>query len=570
MSRRSVGLAVSAAVIFATTSAGMAVADSTLDERLSRLEGSRANATQPTDGMASAAATTSASTSSSAPVQPSTQAHAADAPLKKMRGAAKPSSSGSQQHTLTIEERLSRLEAASAAATAAATAPAASPADAKPAPTSTATVEFNNLRPVIKSADGRNELAIRATVQFDVASYMQHAGDLGPAVPADQRDLGSGAVFRRVRFGVEGKFLQDFFYELRFDFGSSDADGSGTLDIARVGAFIAPGLRIQAGAIQPVFTLADATASSELTLMERPAIGTTLVPVFGGEPGRRGAEIAYQHTDLLDKGDNLILSGAFTGQKVTNGHSGSSLDDEGTQVLGRLAYRFYSDENTNLQIDTSAAEIVSISGTTPDGARNLRFRDRAESRVSGERLIDTGNIPAEGGTMYGFEAGGNYKNFYVASEWYTADVARDRNCSGCDPLAGDPNFSGWYVEGSWVLTGEPRRYTASGNSASIGVWSSPKPKAMVGDGGWGALEAMARYSVDDLDWNAGAAGHATPVGGIRGGKQSIFSLGLNWYLNTNLRIMTDFEWVNVDRLDSVGADAGQDFQILQSRAQFAF
>lgn len=567
MSRRNVGLAISAAVMWAATSAG--AADTTLDERLSRLEGSSANTTQPTDVVAGATATSSASTSASAPAQASTQANAADAPPKKMRGSSKPSSTRSQPRALTIEERLSRLEAASAAATAAAATPAPAP-EAKPASASTATVEFNNLRPVIKSADGRNEMAIRATVQFDAASYMQHAGDIGPAVTADQRDLGSGAVFRRVRFGVEGKFLQDFFYELRFDFGGTDADGSGVLDIARVGAFIAPGLRIQAGAIQPVFTLADATASSELTLMERPAIGTTLVPVFGGEPGRRGAEIAYQHTDLLDKGDNLILSGAFTGQKVTNGHSGSSLDDEGTQVLGRLAYRFYSDDNTNLQIGTSAAEIVSISGTTPDGARNLRFRDRAESRVSGERLIDTGNIPAEDASMYGFEAAGNYKNFYVAGEWYTADVTRDRDCSGCVALAGDPNFSGWYVEGSWVLTGEPRRYTASGNGASIGVWSSPKPKAMVGDGGWGALEAMARYSVDDLDWNAGSAGHATPVGGIRGGKQSIFSLGLNWYLNTNLRVMTDFEWVNVDRLDSAGADAGQDFQILQSRAQFAF
>ena len=51
---------------------------------------------------------------------------------------------------------------------------------------------------------------------------------------------------------------------------------------------------------------------------------------------------------------------------------------------------------------------------------------------------------------------------------------------------------------------------------------------------------------------------ATPVGGIRGGKQDILSVGLNWYLNANLRIMTDYQWVSVDRLSSSGADGGQD------------
>jgi hypothetical protein len=34
-------------------------------------------------------------------------------------------------------------------------------------------------------------------------------------------------VFRRVRFGVEGKFFRDFIYEMRFDFGGSNAEGNG-------------------------------------------------------------------------------------------------------------------------------------------------------------------------------------------------------------------------------------------------------------------------------------------------------------------------------------------------------
>jgi phosphate-selective porin OprO and OprP len=296
-----------------------------------------------------------------------------------------------------------------------------------------------------------------------------------------------------------------------------------------------------------------------------------VVPVFGGESGRRGVEATFQKTDVLNSGDNLLISGAFTGQKVGDGHSGSSLDDEGTQVLGRIAYRFYSDDETNLQVGANAAEVLSISGTTPGTERTLRFRDRPEARVSGERLIDTDNIPAEGAGLFGLEAAGNYRNFYVGGEWYTFDVDRDRDCGACDPLAGDPNFSGWYVEGTWVLTGESRRYAPSAPNNSMAVWSGPKPKAPVGVGdGLGAWEAMARYSVVDLNWNEGVAGAATPTGGIRGGEQSVFALGLNWYLNANLRILTDFQWVDVDRLSAAGGDAGQDFQVVQSRAQFTF
>src|SRR5262249_31499205 len=97
-----------------------------------------------------------------------------------------------------IEDRLSKLEAAAAAAETktAAAAPAAPAAGAAPAATADAKVELNSLRPVFKSADGKNELALRATVQFDAANYFQDTGDMGAAVPADAQDLGSGALFR--------------------------------------------------------------------------------------------------------------------------------------------------------------------------------------------------------------------------------------------------------------------------------------------------------------------------------------------------------------------------------------
>ncbi|MBL9095460.1 MAG: hypothetical protein JNK07_00925, partial [Alphaproteobacteria bacterium] len=204
---------------------------------------------------------------------------------------------------------------------------------------------FNDGRPTIRSGDGRFEMSIRGRVQLDWALFDQDQSDFGAGYGAVGScaatnalcDLGSGAVFRRLRFGVEGRFFRDFIYEIRFDFGGTDIEGAGIINVARVGYVGVPGLRVQAGALQPILTMYDATSSAELTTMERAAVVTTLVGNFGGDNGRRGVEVTYQKEGLLYDGDNFLISGAFTGDRVaTNGtsHSGGP-DDERTQLIGR-------------------------------------------------------------------------------------------------------------------------------------------------------------------------------------------------------------------------------------------
>jgi phosphate-selective porin OprO and OprP len=481
-----------------------------------------------------------------------------------------------------IEERLSRLEAAEAKAAHDSPKAAAGHAGGEHAKGAgahghaDAKVEFNYLRPSFSSADGKNTLSIRALVQADVAAFDQDPSDMGSATTADHRDLGSGAVFRRVRFGVEGKFMEDFIYEMRFEFGGADtevggnsANNNSVIDIMRVGYTGIPNTRIHLGAIQPIMTMADATSSGELLFLERPSVVNVVTSAFGGKSGRRGVEATFQKAGALYDGDNLMLSGALTGSTVGTGHGGTSVDDEGVNVLGRAAYRFYSDENTNMQIGATAADVLSVAGVgTPGNSRYLKFRDRPEEGVSNEYLVEastsgTSGIRSDGASLFGLEAGMNLHNFFLAGEWYEFDVDRDASVY-------DPNFSGWYVEGSWILTGEQRRYAASGTGNSIAVWDGPKVKKPFGSDGIGALELMGRYSVVDLNWNEGDAGDPTPTGGIRGGEQSIVSLGLIWYLNNNLRIMTDYQWVDVDRMDAAGDEMGQELDILQGRVQFKF
>lgn len=439
---------------------------------------------------------------------------------------------------------------------------------------------FNDGRPTVRSGDGRFEMSLRGRVQLDFAEFNQDPSDFGLGYGAANNcdatnvlcDLGSGAVFRRVRFGIEGKFFRDFIYELRFDFGGTDIEGAGIINIARVGYVGIPGLRIQAGALQPILTMYDATSSAELTTMERPQVVTLLVGNFGGDNGRKGVEVTYQKEGLLWDGDNFLISGALTGDRVaTNGtsHSGGP-DDERTQLIGRLAYRLWSDGVSNFQVGGSYAQINSLQGNTPGVARTLQLRERPEIRVTGERFIDTGALSLtqdDPARAYGFEVGFNWENLYLAGEYYKFEL--DRALVGGVTAAGaNPEFSGFYVEGEWIITGEAKRYVASGTNNNIGVWRGPSiasPWSL--GGGIGAWSIHARYSnmdLNDFEFAPVAANR------VRGGEETHTIIGATWYMNANLKLMAEYNMVEVDRLTAGGASLDADFDVIQSRIMFTF
>ena len=58
------------------------------------------------------------------------------------------------------------------------------------------------------------------------------------------------------------------------------------------------------------------------------------------------------------------------------------------------------------------------------------------------------------------------------------------------------------------------------------------------------------------------------TGGVYGGQQQIAALALNWYPNDWLRFMLQFQYVDVNKLNSAGTvQIGQRFETLAARAQ---
>jgi phosphate-selective porin OprO/OprP len=86
--------------------------------------------------------------------------------------------------------------------------------------------------------------------------------------------------------------------------------------------------------------------------------------------------------------------------------------------------------------------------------------------------------------------------------------------------------------------------------------------------GWGAWEIAARYSVVDLNDRLGFAD------GVAGGKQEVFTAGLNWYVNRNVRFMLNYLHGTVDRssvvVGALNNNNGSTFDALAMRTQVAF
>jgi len=410
--------------------------------------------------------------------------------------------------------------------------------------------DFN--RATIRTADNRFQLAFRGRFQFDSGLFFQDH-DLSPEVTVG-RDLRNGANFRRAQIGVEGRVYRDFNYEFVFDFGSSGTERSGQIYLLRVAYTGIPFFTINAGAIQPKFTLDDSTSSAEITFLERASIINALLDPFGGSDSRRGLELIYQRSDLFKGGDNLLISTAFTGERIAN----VKTDDEGSQLTGRIAYRFHSDERSNYQIGFDGARILN----KPNGL--LSFGDRPETRVDGTQLVGFGfpglqtAVQAKTGWLYGAEAAMNYGPLYLSGEYYRYRLDRT------DPSLKDPEFGGWYLQASYFLTGEARPYLPAS-----AAWGSPavvSPFAL-DSGSWGSWELKARYS--NNDFNA-LIGDPLAANSVFGGEQNIITLGANWYLNRNLRWMFDYLIVDVDRQNSNGQQVGQDFSAFVNRLQFSF
>jgi phosphate-selective porin OprO/OprP len=459
--------------------------------------------------------------------------------------------------------------------------PEAAAPEQKAATTEGPRIAFDNNRPTITAGDGGSSMAFRTNVQLDGAAYGEdpagplasdyRRGSVGGTPNRDNnaaRDLSDGLVFRRARFGFEGTVARHWNYMLLFELGGSGTEASGRINDAWISyTGIAP-FTFQLGAFAPPSNMDDSTSPEELLFLER-AAASEISRSMGGADGRIGLAAKAG-------GKRWMSSLALTSRTAGD----AEVHDTQTAVVARAGFLAATGSDYNVHLGASGTYVISPADLGPESSPGhpVRFRDRPEVRVDGVRLIDTGNIDADHASVYGLEFGATWKSLYLQGEHFWYDI--ERRASANLP---DPDFSGYYLQGSWILTGESRRY-----NAAKGSFLAPRPRQpFSAGGGFGAWEFGARYSRMDLDYEQGLEGTAAAPGSVRGGDQSVITLGINWFPNNNIKVMLDYLMIDVERLNPagpanttpfgaapntppIGVEIGQDLDVFALRTQFSF
>ena len=475
----------------------------------------------------------------------------------------------------------------------------------EPAPPTVLTTLANGV-PSIKSADGRFTANFHGILQFDTGEYNQSS--LGPTstdlrrsgaalstAAADQahaRKLKDGDDFRRARIGVDGKAFGDWDYKLIFDFAGSGVENAGQLYEGWLQYSGLKPVHLRVGAFSPSIGLEDQASTNGMPLLERSVVEDIARGFVAGD--------TRTAVELWGSGDHWLASAALTGRAIgvvntgtvpgTTGAVGTA-QTFGDQLgfVGRLAGTPFHGDDWLIHVGVHGSYLIDAPNTSGPTAAGLgltpnsqvvAYSNTPELRVDGTKLINTGNIPAKHASTTGLEFAAQKANFLFQTEYDYFTVNRT-------DVPSTPTFSGYYFEGDWVITGEPRVYNKA--TAAFDAPNVAHPFSLDGSG-IGAFELAARYSDMDLNYHQGVAGKAPTPTAIRGGDEQNFTIGLNWYPNQFTKLMLDVSEVQIHRLSPcstvatttaavcgaagwntpLGAQIGQNFTDVAIRTQFAF
>ncbi len=316
----------------------------------------------------------------------------------------------------------------------------------------------------------------------------------------------SGFQLRRFRVGLAGKIVlwPDWNYKVEVDL----TDGENTLSDTYISWHSNKWGTVRIGNQKVAQTLSGSTSSISIPFMERP------LPVLAFSLQRR-LGIGY-HLHFNKMGGNATIFSTDLNENV--GSQG---------YAGRFYYNPTSSETHVLHVGASWMKF-----STDEDAR---IRARPESNLTNIRLVDTGIFPeVDTGSTTGLELAGSRRAVTIRSEFYLAQWG------GKD--SSKPKFHGWYVEGSWFLTGEMAHYRQG---------KFIRPRILSETGAW---ELAMRFSTIDLNDNE-----------VEGGTEDNLSFGVNWYSKTHWRLMA-----NAIKIKADGPEGKQDPWILQFRVQYYF
>lgn len=382
---------------------------------------------------------------------------------------------------------------------------------------------------VVKSGDGRSEIAIGGRLHVEA---MSHRNDEKLTKGATD-----GTDIRRSRIYVKGKVDQDWKYIIEADLAGNKVSmkdvfgeyvGIEGWDFTFGNQKHAMSMEVQESSNDIMFTERGLTYALTTPYFDR-AIGLnakTFGDTWNVQGGIYGDHYSPEASGDVDEGHGYAIRGTW-----------NPVWDKEAGHMVHLGANYGSRSVSNQTNKISGGGKGDFSYETTNGS-NLKLLDTPD--IAGLEKVNVGVL--EFAAMYG--------PLSFQSE-YTQAKAKGTN---------NYDFNAWYANVGYTLTGEHRQY-----KPTDGEFKRLKPKNNFNlkNGTWGAWEVAARY--DTLDLNDGD---------VLGGDGDRYTLALNWYLNYNFRIMADYSKIyDIKNGPVTVASTGKEADNIDTftlRAQWAF
>jgi len=368
-----------------------------------------------------------------------------------------------------------------------------------------------------RSADTNFVLKVKGLLQFDSRTYF-----------ADNHiNNNDSFVLRRVRpIILEGTVFRDFDYLFVPEFGGTGTTISPTILDAYLNYRFKPELQLQIGKYKNPVSLEQLQSDSQMFFIER-GLSAQLAPNRD-----LGVEL---HGEVFDNLFNYQL-GVFNGSADNGGTTVNKDFDDEKEFNGRVFVHPF----LKTSVEALQGFGLGIGGSYGRelGAGSVTSGYLTEGQQTfftyNPTIAGTARTVSGNGTHWRFDPQGYYYwgPFGLLGEYIISDQRLSVSGPTVGSIAGSRTFrnTGWQIGASYVLTGE--------NAGYKGV--VPKNSFSLSDHHWGALELVGRLSNLDIDDKifdptlpfANPATSATEA--------NAWTIGLNWYLNRNLRTSVNF------------------------------
>jgi len=363
----------------------------------------------------------------------------------------------------------------------------------------------------VESADKNFKFKLGGRIHAD--SSFHSGDDYLTGTPATHVEANDGTEIRRARMRFEGVFFKDWLFRTEADF----ADDNTRVKDAFIQYTGLDFVTITAGQQKQNFSRELQESSNDMMFTER-----SLMNILNAPTVDRAIGLNFEST-----GKNWVAKAGIYGDSITpartTGTEVANAGDEGWGISSRLIYNPIL-EKTKL-IHLGVAGNYRTPDDTGDVAKANQLRYVYETtNMSDLNLVDTRVSDVDNIKMVGLEAAGLYGPFSAGAEYTRSWI--DRKQKGTAVNSGNHNLEldGWYTEVAWSITGESRGYK-EGNFRYL----EPAKPFSLKNGGLGAWELAARYSSADLN-----------DGSFHGGELSNATVALNWYINSNFRLLANY------------------------------